>query len=99
EAIRLVEYTLRQIAVDEEGIMDVSILEVGKSARRINKVEKVLEIIEALQDQSEYGAPIDDIIKEAMRAGIDKKEVRKLIEDLKATSRIYEPRNGYYKVL
>jgi len=99
KAIRLVEYTLRQIAVDEEGIMDVSILEVGKSARRINKVEKVLEIIEALQDQSEYGAPIDDIIKEAMRAGIDKREVRKLIEDLKATSRIYEPRNGYYKVL
>lgn len=99
EAIKLVEYTLRQIAVDEEGIMDISILEVGKSARKINKVEKVLEIIEALQDQSEYGAPIDDIIKEAMRAGIDKKEVRKLIEDLKATSRIYEPRNGYYKVL
>ncbi|NJE07179.1 helix-turn-helix domain-containing protein [Thermococcus sp. M39] len=99
EAIKLVEYTLRQIAVDEEGVMDISILEVGKSARKINKVEKVLEIIEALQDQSEYGAPIDDIIKEAVRAGIDKKEVRKLIEDLKASSRIYEPRNGYYKVL
>ncbi len=99
EAIKLVEYTLRQIAVDEEGVMDISILEVGKSARKINKVDKLLEIIEALQDQSEYGAPIDDIIKEAMRAGIDKKEVRKLIEDLKANSRIYEPRNGYYKVL
>ncbi|MBO8174778.1 MAG: helix-turn-helix domain-containing protein [Thermococcus sp.] len=99
EAIKLVEYTLRQIAVDEEGVIDISILEVGKSARKINKVDKVLEIIEALQDQSEYGAPIDDIIKEAMRAGIDKKEVRKIIEDLKATSRIYEPRNGYYKIL
>ncbi len=99
EAIKLVEYTLRQIAVDEEGIMDISILEVGKSARKINKVEKVLEIIEALQDQTDFGAPIDDIIKEAARAGIEKREVRKIIEDLKATSRIYEPRNGYYKVL
>ncbi|AHF79574.1 LAGLIDADG family homing endonuclease [Thermococcus paralvinellae] len=99
EAIKLVEYALRQIAVDEEGVMDISILEVGKSARKINKVDKLLEIIEALQDQSEYGAPIDDIIKEAMRAGIDKKEVRRLIEDLKASSRIYEPRNGYYKIL
>ncbi|GAB6102797.1 hypothetical protein JCM16138_20200 [Thermococcus atlanticus] len=99
EAIKIMEETLKKIAIDEEGIMDISILEVGKSSRKINKIDRLLEIIEKLQDSTDYGAPADDILQEAGKAGISKQEARKLIEELIANSRIYEPRNGYYKIV
>ncbi|WP_461865262.1 LAGLIDADG family homing endonuclease [Thermococcus sp.] len=99
EAIKIMEETLKKIAIDEEGIMDISILEVGKSSRKINKIDRLLEIIEKLQDSTDYGAPADDILQEASRAGISKQEARKIIEELIANSRIYEPRNGYYKIV
>lgn len=98
-AIELVEYTLRRTAMDEEGNIDVSILEVGKSSRKINKMDRVLSIIKELQDLEDYGAPRDDVIKEASRQGISRTETEKIIEELKANSMIYEPRSGYYKVL
>jgi len=99
EAIKIMEETLKKIAIDEEGIMDISILEVGKSSRKINKIDRLLEIIEKLQDSTDYGAPAEDILQEASKAGISKQEARKLIEELVANSRIYEPRNGYYKIV
>ncbi|NJE26684.1 helix-turn-helix domain-containing protein [Thermococcus sp. MV5] len=98
-AIELVEYTLRRTAMDEEGNIDVSILEVGKSSRKINKMDRVLSIIKELQDFEDYGAPRDEVIKEASRQGISRTETEKIIEELKANSMIYEPRSGYYKVL
>ncbi|WP_087037292.1 LAGLIDADG family homing endonuclease [Thermococcus litoralis] len=98
-AIELMEYTLRKTAMDEEGNIDVSILEVGKSSKKINKIDKILNIIKELQDLEDYGAPREEIIKEASKYGIGKSEVEKILEELKANSMIYEPRSGYYKVL
>ncbi len=98
-AIELVEYTLRKTAMDEEGNIDVSILEIGKSSRKINKMDRVLNIIKELQDLEDYGAPRDEVIKEASKQGISRTETEKIIEELKANSMIYEPRSGYYKVL
>ncbi|USS41536.1 MCM2/3/5 family DNA replication licensing factor [Thermococcus aggregans] len=98
-AIELMEYTLRKTAMDEEGNIDVSILEVGKSSKKINKMDRILSIIKELQDLEDYGAPREEIIKEASKHGIGKSEVEKILEELKANSMIYEPRSGYYKVL
>lgn len=98
-AIELVEYTLRKTAMDEEGNIDVSILEIGKSSRKINKMDRLLNIIKELQDLEDYGAPRDEVIKEASKQGISRTETEKIIEELKANSMIYEPRSGYYKVL
>ncbi|KUK28676.1 MAG: Cell division control protein [Thermococcus sp. 40_45] len=98
-AIELVEYTLRKTAIDEEGNIDVSILEIGKSSRKINKMDRVLNIIKELQDLEDYGAPRDEVIKEASKQGVSKSETEKIIEELKANSMIYEPRSGYYKIL
>ena len=98
-AIELMEYTLRKTAMDEEGNIDVSILEIGKSSKKINKMDKILNIIKELQDLEDYGAPREEIIKEASKHGIGKSEVEKILEELKANSMIYEPRSGYYKVL
>ena len=99
-AVEIVEKTLKTIAVDEEGNVDISILEAGRSSRKINKMEKLLEIIEELEEQGEYGAPVDDIVEEASKAGVGtKKEILKLLSDLSRDSRIYEPRAGFYKLV
>ncbi|WP_175059768.1 LAGLIDADG family homing endonuclease [Thermococcus sp. 2319x1] len=98
-AIELMEYTLRKTAMDEEGNIDVSILEVGKSSKKINRMDRILSIIKELQELEDYGAPREEVIKEASKYGIGKSEVEKILEELKANSMIYEPRSGYYKVL
>ncbi|WP_457751763.1 AAA family ATPase [Thermococcus sp.] len=98
-AIRLVEDMIRKIAVDEEGTLDVSILEVGTSSRKINKIDRLVSIVKALEDEGEHGAPVDRILEEAAKQGINKAEARRLLEELSAKSRIYEPRAGFYRVL
>lgn len=98
EAIELVEYTLSQIARDESGELDISVLEVGRSSKQINKIERVIGIIKRLEKDSPQGAAIDDIIKEAAEKGMDKDEVRKIVERLFNEGQIYSPRDGYYRV-
>ena len=99
-AIELIEAMMKTIAVDEEGNIDVSILEIGKSSKKLNKIEKLVDIIKNLEPEGEYGAPADRVIEAAKQAGVgSKREVEKLIEELKADGRIYEPRAGFYRVL
>ena len=99
-AIDLINKMLKKIAVDEEGNVDVLLLEAGKSTKKISKIEKLVDIIKNLEAEGEYGAPADKVIESAKQAGIGSKtEVEKLIEELKADGRIYEPRAGFYRVL
>lgn len=99
-AIRIIEDMLKTIAVDEEGMMDAAILEVGKSTRKLNKIEKLMDIINTLESEGEFGAPEDRVIEAAKQAGIGtENEIKKLLNDLKKDARIYEPRAGFYKTL
>lgn len=100
EAIRIVEEMIRKIATDEEGTLDVSILEVGKSSKKINKIDKLIDIIKTLEGEGEFGAPEDKVIEAAKQAGLgSENEIRKLLNGLKRDARIYEPRAGFYRVL
>ena len=98
-AIELIEYSLRRVAMDEEGNLDVSIIEVGKSSKMINKMQRILSIIKELQDLEEWGALEDDIIQEAAKCGIDRAEVKELLAQLMREDKIYSPRGGHYKVM
>ena len=98
DVIKLMENTLRKVAMDEEGNIDVSIIEVGKSAKEIDRETKILDIIKELQDLEDWGAPKDDILKEAARHGMSMTEAKALLERLLNEKRIYMPRGGYYKV-
>lgn len=53
-AIEIIEAMMKTIAVDEEGNLDVSILEVGKSSKKINKIEKLVDIIKSLESEGEF---------------------------------------------
>ncbi|MCD6131176.1 MAG: minichromosome maintenance protein MCM [Candidatus Hydrothermae bacterium] len=97
EALRIVEQMLRMVAMDEEGEFDVSILEVGRSSRKINKEATILDIIKELQDLEDWGAPEDDIIKESMRHDMSAGEVMAILGELIEEGKIYMPRERYYK--
>ena len=99
DVIKLMESTLKKIAMDEEGNLDVSIIEVGKSSEEINRETKILDIIKELQDLEEWGASKDDITKEALRLGMSRTEAETILERLLKEKRIYMPRGGYYKML
>nr|WP_206205303.1 minichromosome maintenance protein MCM [Thermococcus sp. LS2] len=95
-AIRLMEYTLKQIAMDESGVLDVSIIEVGKSSSEINKIERIEWIIKQL-DNGE-GAPESAVINEAGVWKISEEEAKKILDRLKEEGRIYELRPGHYRL-
>lgn len=100
EAIKIVEEMIRKIATDEEGTLDISILEVGKSSKKINKIDRLVDIIKNLESEGEFGAPEDKVLEAAKQAGVgSENEVKKLLDDLKRDARIYEPRTGFYRVL
>ncbi len=68
-AMAIIEDMIRKIAVDEEGTLDVSILEVGKSSRKINKIDKMIDIIKNLESEGEFGGAPEDEIIEAAKGG------------------------------
>nr|8X7T_A Chain A, mini-chromosome maintenance complex 3 [Thermococcus kodakarensis]8X7T_B Chain B, mini-chromosome maintenance complex 3 [Thermococcus kodakarensis]8X7T_C Chain C, mini-chromosome maintenance complex 3 [Thermococcus kodakarensis]8X7T_D Chain D, mini-chromosome maintenance complex 3 [Thermococcus kodakarensis]8X7T_E Chain E, mini-chromosome maintenance complex 3 [Thermococcus kodakarensis]8X7T_F Chain F, mini-chromosome maintenance complex 3 [Thermococcus kodakarensis]8X7U_A Chain A, len=99
-AIEIIEAMMKTIAVDEEGNLDVSILEVGKSSKKINKIEKLVDIIKSLESEGEFGAPEEKVIEAAKQAGIGTKaDIEKLLNELKSDGRVYEPRAGFYRVI
>ena len=99
-AIQIIEDMIRKIATDEEGTLDISILEVGKSSKKINKIDRLIDVIKNLESEGEFGAPEDRVIEAAKQAGIGtENDIRKLLNDLKRDARIYEPRAGFYRVL
>lgn len=99
-AIEVMEYSLKKLIVDEEGELDISILEVGKSAKKLSKIEIIREIINDLTKKHEDkpGAPHKEVIEEAKKHGIDELESEEIIEKLKSTGEVYMPRSGYYKI-
>lgn len=99
-ALDLLMYSLRRAAVDEEGNIDVNILEVGRSFKKISIIERALEIIKELQELEEYGAPKEEVIKELQKSlDLSRNECEELLNDMIGGRFIYSPRAGYYKVL
>ncbi|AHL22798.1 minichromosome maintenance protein MCM [Thermococcus nautili] len=97
-AVNLLEYSLQKAAIDEEGDIDVSILEIGQSSKRRNLKQRVLEVIEKLQDSGEWGASREDIIEEVQQFGFKRVEVEKALRELMESGEVYQPKGGYYKI-
>lgn len=97
-AISLLEYSLQRAAIDEEGDIDVSILEVGQSSRRLKLKQRVLETIGKLEDSSDWGAPKEDVIEEVQQLGFKRVEIEEMLSELMESGEVYQPRGGHYRV-
>lgn len=95
-AIDLLEYCLGQVARDSEtGEIDIDRLTTGFSASQRSGIHLVKDIISELENKIGRVIPIDDLLKEADVKGISEDKVEEILEKLKRSGDIFEPKRGF----
>jgi replicative DNA helicase Mcm len=96
KAIELLDYCLRQVAMDEEtGQIDIDRIATSMPASQRNKIVTVKEIIADLENKVGKVVPIEDIVREAQSKGLSESEIEDIIQKLKKSGDIFEPRHGF----
>ncbi len=96
KAIELLMYCLLQVGLDREtGAIDIDRIG-GMGASQRNKIYVVKEVMEELERRVGKVLPIDDIQKAAKEKGVEVAEVEEIIEKLKRTGDIFEPKFGFF---
>ena len=96
KAIGLLEYCLSQVGFDKEtGRIDIDRITTGISASQRSHISLIKEIINDLESKIGKTIPIEDITEGAKNKGIDSDKVDEIIERLKRSGDIFEPRHGF----
>src|SRR3990167_7792585 len=96
KAIELVDYCLRQVGLDKEtGKIDIDRISTGITASQRNKIVVVKEIINELEKTKGKTVAIEDIIKEGELKGKSPKSTEEVLEKLKRSGDIFEPKRGF----
>jgi len=94
-AIRLIKYMLLQIGIDQEtGQIDIDRIATGIPASERAKIILVRETINRLETKLGKLIPIKELIKE-LEGKISEDEVYEIIEKLKRTGDIFQPKKDY----
>ncbi len=94
-AINLLNFSLRNIAFDEEtGTIDIDRIATDMPASQRGKVVGVREIISELEGRMGKNIPMEEIVRAATEKGLSEAEVDEAIEKLKRTGSVFEPRPG-----
>ncbi len=99
-AIGLVEYVLKEIALDRTtGNIDVDIISTGQPRSR---QAHYYDLFGAIRDLSKQFDPIpkEKILEEAItRLKFDEKSVRLMLEEMSRKGEIFEPKPGHFKIV
>lgn len=94
-AIDLVVRSFKDVGLDiEAGVIDIDIIMTGKPVSRRLKIMKVMEIIEKLEEYPGAEVKKSDVIEQAVKTGLDAKEVEEILDQLRREGSLYEPRLG-----
>ncbi|MFC1768905.1 minichromosome maintenance protein MCM [Nanoarchaeota archaeon] len=95
-AVDLLHYSLNQVGLDPEtGKIDIDRIATSTSASQRNNIFVVKEIISDLEGKIGKTIPIDDVVQEGKLKGISNDKVDEIIEKLKRSGDIFEPRKGF----
>ncbi len=96
-AIRLLQFSLREIGVDPEtGQFDIDIIATGTPKSKADKIKTVRRIIKDIS--SEKGeATHADVLEEAKKNGINPEDLEEILNVLRREGDIYSPKHGVYK--
>ena len=95
-AIDILHFCLNQVGMDPEtGQIDIDRISVGITSSERNKIIHVKEIIDELENKIGKTIPIDDLVRECIEKGIGEDKVDEVIEKLKRSGDIFEPRRGF----
>jgi replicative DNA helicase Mcm len=96
QAIDLVHHCLRQIAFDEEsGTFDVDRIATDTPSSQRNNIHLIKKTINDLENKIGKTIPLDDITDIAKEKGMDDGEIDEVIEKLKRSGDIFEPKRGF----
>ena len=95
-AIRLTKYCLTQIGLDQEtGQIDIDRFSTSMPSSQRNKIVIVKEIINKLGAEKGKSIELAEIISEATEKGVQENQIDEIIEKLKRSGDIFEPKRGY----
>jgi replicative DNA helicase Mcm len=95
-AIDLVHYCLSQIGLDPHtGKFDIDRISSGVTATERGSIVTVREIISELEAKEGKSIPVESLLVEASARGMAEDKVMEVIEKLKRSGDIYEPRKGF----
>jgi len=102
-AIELLNYSLGQIARDREtGKIDIDVISTGISSTERDKIIRVKEIITLLETKFQStgkNIPVEEIMAVAEEQGIRRPETEEIIQKLKRSGDLFEPRHGFIQKL
>jgi len=97
KAVELLDYCMRQVAFDEKtGTFDVDRIATDMPASARNKIIIIKEIIHDLEGKlGNKTIPIEDVIKTAAEKDITEAEAEEILQKLKRSGDVFEPRRGF----
>lgn len=94
--ISLLHYCLTKIGVDKEsGKIDIDRITTGVTATKRSKIVIIKDILSEIENRVGKTIPIDVLLRDAEEKGIDESEVEEVIERLKRSGDLFEPRRGF----
>lgn len=97
KAIEILHYTLSQIGLDPDtGKLDIDRITTGITASQRSHIVIVREVIKSLEDSFGKQIPEDEIKKECSQKGIEDSKIEEVLEKLKRTGDLFEPKKGFY---
>ncbi len=100
-AIRLMKTFLESAGLDiESGRIDIDVIMTGKPRSKQEKLTRIMEIIESLEDESPEGcARLKEILKRAAAEGIESRIVEEALRGFRRDGLVYEKSVGCYAVV
>ncbi len=100
KAIRLMKYFLREVGLEPgSNAIDIDRIMTGIPASKRDKIGRIMEMLERLSREYENRIPLNTILMEAEKAGIEKSETLRILDELKRVGEIYSPEQGKIALL
>jgi replicative DNA helicase Mcm len=95
-AINLLQYCLSQVGMDPEtGEIDIDRISTGVSASHRGRIMAVKDLIADLEEKVGKSIPIEDIVAACTEKGLKGDEVEEILEQLRRSGDIFEPKPGF----
>lgn len=101
KAIEMIDYCLNEIAKDKEtGTIDIDRLGSRMTASQRGSISVIKEIMTVLEEQTKSKIiPVEDIINAAKEKNISEDQVNEILEKLRRSGDIFEPRKNFVQKL
>jgi replicative DNA helicase Mcm len=87
---------MSQVGIDPDtGKIDVDILTTGVSSSARGHIIMLKEAINELENKIGKTIPVEDVIREAQDKGISADKAEEILEKLKRSGDIFEPKRGF----